>query len=513
MTKSSAYLAGIRRLIVQAEHAGLTDKTDRIYVFNKLLALLKVENYEGSVLQEIADTEQEKQLPSIPDLIDALAEQAVRSKLIEDLSDTREILGAELMDVFVDRPSRINDDFNTKFRQSPETATNWFYHLSQASNYIQTKRIARNISYQAATHYGDFDITINLSKPEKNPKDIAAAKHKKTTHYPACLLCAENEGYKGRIGHPARTNHRLIRLELGCEPWYLQYSPYVYYPEHCIVLSEKHRDMTINKQTFERLLEFVEKFPHYFIGSNADLPIVGGSILTHDHYQGGHYSFAMDRAKTDYEFSLPAFRQVSCGLVRWPMSVIRLRAEAKSDLVLAAESITNVWRRYADFSADIHPFTDQIPHNTVTPIARSRNNLFELDLVLRNNRQSEAHPLGIFHPHSDVHHIKKENIGLIEVMGLAVLPPRLVDELGEVEKMLQGKPAEIEAYHQEWADNLFARKGILPAVQAAETVRTAVAEKFEQVLEHAGVFKRDAAGQIAFRKFIRHLQDQADSTS
>lgn len=494
-------------LIAQSIAAGLIEPDDDVYAYNRLADRLQVESTVSPLRQAIADAVKHLDGPSIPELLENLADDAVSRGLIDDLLDLRDQLTAGLMDQLMDKPSQINRYFWQQWEKDPQQATDWFYRISQSSNYIQTRQIARNISWKSVTPYGEMDITINLSKPEKNPRDIAAARQQRSTGYPACLLCAENEGYGGRIGYPARASHRLIRLELGREPWYLQYSPYVYYQEHCIVLSQEHRDMLIDRMTFERLLQFVRLFPHYFIGSNADLPIVGGSILTHDHYQGGCYTFAMARAPIEQKFTLDGFSDLHCGVVHWPMTVLRLRGHQPAQLIEAADQITRIWRQWSDPDVDILSHSGGTPHNTVTPIARRQDDEYELDLVLRNNRQSDEHPLGIFHPHADVHHIKKENIGLIEVMGLAVLPPRLVDELGQVELYVQDQPSEVAEMHQAWAGELLAVHGKQPdAVAARRIVRQGVAAKFGRVLEDAGVYKHDAAGRQALRRLIDQLR-------
>lgn len=495
------------QLIAQAIDAGLIEADDMIYAYNRLMDHLQIESTAVLPRQRITDELKQQGRPSIPELLDDLADDAVKRGHIDDLLDLRDQLTAGLMDQLIDKPSQINRFFWRQWEKDPQQATDWFYQMSQSSNYIQTRQIAKNISWKADSPYGELDITINLSKPEKNPKDIAAARHQRSTGYPACLLCAENEGYGGRIGYPARASHRLIRLELGHEPWYLQYSPYVYYQEHCIVLSQEHRDMRIDRLTFERLLQFVSLFPHYFIGSNADLPIVGGSILTHDHYQGGCYTFAMARAPVEQKFTLDCFTDLSCGVVHWPMTVLRLRGRQPSRLVEAADQITRIWRQWSDATVGILSHSGNIPHNTVTPIARRQDDEYEMDLVLRNNRQSDEHPLGIFHPHADVHHIKKENIGLIEVMGLAVLPPRLVDELHQVENYLRHHPSSVAEMHQAWADELLAAHGVQPDGESArQIVRQGVAAKFDRVLEDAGVYKHDTAGRQALRRLIDHLR-------
>lgn len=486
----------ITSLVTRAVEQRMIEPEDQIYCTNRIINLLGLTEYEK---REPAGLD-------IPELLEILTDYAAQNGVIEDLFDLKEVLSSAIMDVFLPKPSQVDARFHALYRQSPAMATEDFYRFSRVSNNIQTRRIAKNICYKTPTKYGDLDITINLSKPEKNPKDIAAAKLLKSADYPKCLLCVENEGYAGKVGHPGRASHRMIRLNLCGEPWYFQYSPYVYYNEHCIVLSRYHRDMAITRQTFERLLSFVEWLPHYFLGSNADLPIVGGSILTHDHYQGGNYAFAMAKAEADYYFELPGFEHLTCSVVKWPMSVIRMAGQDKDTLVRAAMHIHEAWKGYSDPGADILCETNGTPHNTVTPIARRKGDRFELDVVLRNNRTSLEHPLGIFHPHEDVQHIKKENIGLIEVMGLAVLPARLVGELGEVEKFLLGLPSEVADYHRPWAEEMKARyQNALSEANVHDVVQQEVGHKFERVLEDAGVFKRDEKGRAAFARFIKTL--------
>lgn len=491
----------IEGIVLEAVSAELIQPEDRLYARNQIMSLLALDSFPENV---IPLTEKD-----LPDTVELLVDYAVRKGLIPDLFDEKEILAARIMNVFMPRPSEVNRTFFEKYEDGPELATDYFYELSQNSNYIQTKRIAKNISYKAETDYGELDITINLSKPEKDPKQIALEKERKApaSDYPKCLLCIENEGYAGRIGHPARSNHRMVRMEMTGEEWYLQYSPYVYYNEHCILLSGEHRDMKINSGAFERLLEFVGKFPHYFIGSNADLPIVGGSILAHDHYQGGNYEFAMARAEEEYTFSMERFPQIQSATVKWPMSVIRLRGEKPSELVDACVFILECWKRYRDSDAQIEAYTGDVRHNTITPIARMRDGQYEMDLVLRNNRTTEEYPLGIFHPHEDVHHIKKENIGLIEVMGLAVLPARLKSELTEVEKFLLNEENDIPEYHLPWAEEIKeCYSSQLNHDTVSQVVHANVGKKFLRVLEDAGVFKRNQEGQQAFRRFIEVLK-------
>ncbi|PLR87115.1 UDP-glucose--hexose-1-phosphate uridylyltransferase [Bacillus sp. V33-4] len=489
----------LQQLLRKAISIEMISSEDEVYARNQIMSLL--------ALNEFRCDEPSEPNKDIPDLLDELTDYAVEKGIIDDLLDEREILSSQIMNVFMPRPSDLNQIFYEKYEE-PENATSYFYELSRNSNYIQTKRISKNINYKADTEYGELDITINLSKPEKDPRQIAKEREKKdlSINYPKCLLCVENEGYAGRIGHPARSNHRMIRMDLGGEPWFLQYSPYVYYNEHCILLAGEHRDMVINREAFERLLEFVEKFPHYFIGSNADLPIVGGSILVHDHYQGGNYHFAMAKARDEYSFTLDSFPTIKASTIKWPMSVIRLRGLDKEKLVAASDYILGKWKNYSDREANIFAYSGETRHNTITPIVRMRNGEFEVDLVLRNNRTSDEHPMGIFHPHADVHHIKKENIGLIEVMGLAVLPARLKTELAEVEKFLLEEPNQIEEYHVSWAEDIKARSSTgISGKSMQEIVRKEVALKFLKALEDAGVYKRNGDGQAAFRRFLDSL--------
>lgn len=467
---------------------------DRIYLQNRLIALVGEDTLEEAVVQPVtADS---------LDLLERLSTKAIANGLVEDGSVEKEQLEAQIMDFLTPPPSVVNAFFAQHYAETPAAATNYFFELSKVNNYIKTRDIAKNIVFPAETEYGTLEITINLSKPEKDPKQIAAAKNVPQSDYPKCLLCMENEGYKGRANHPARTSHRIIRMNLNGESWGLQYSPYAYYNEHCIILSEEHRPMKINKASFDRLLKIVEVLPHYFVGSNADLPIVGGSILSHDHYQGGRHTFPMAVAPMETEFALASFPAVKAGIVKWPLSVIRLQSRDPHLLTEAAEMITEKWRTYSDTTVEVSAFSkDGTPHHTVTPIARRKDDLFELDLVLRDNNVSEEHPDGIFHPHKDVQHIKKENIGLIEVMGLAVLPPRLKDELQEVERYLVGEENTMAAYHKEWADQIKAAQTITKS-SVHEVVQQEVGNVFARVLEDAGVFKRDAAGNAAFKRFI-----------
>lgn len=486
----------LEKLIQKATQTGLIEKTDQIYARNQIMHLLNLKGDMGTGSLSHDDE-------AIPNSLDYLVDYSVRHHIIDDVFDDKEILAANIMNCLVARPSTVNAVFQEKYEQSPIKATDYFYQLSKNSNYIQMKRINKNIHFTADTKYGGLDITINLSKPEKNPEQIKREReNKQNIDYPKCVLCVENEGYAGRTGYPARANHRVIQVPLLGENWYLQFSPYVYYNEHSIVLAEEHRDMKIDKKTFTQLLAFIDKFPHYFIGSNADLPVVGGSILTHDHYQGGRYRFAMTDAKEAFSFTLANFEKVSAQVLHWPLSVIRLKSVEKDQLLAAADHILQTWKNYSDESAAINAFSGSTPHNTITPIARLRDGVYELDLVLRNNRTSDEHPLGIFHPHADVHHIKKENIGLIEVMGLAVLPARLKDELAEIKAFLVGQPSNIADYHKAWAKDIRQKHGTVNDTAEAEYIlQKELGIKFSKVLEDAGVFK----DKSTFDRFIKTL--------
>lgn len=469
---------------------------DRLYLRNRLLSLVGESEFMG------ADKVEPR--PAL-ELLEALVEVGINNQVTGDSLPEREILESKIGDLLTPPPSVVNALFAERYEKDPVDATNYFFDISRQNNYIKTKSIAHNVLFPVATDYGDLEITINLSKPEKDPKQIALEKAAPPANYPKCLLCLENEGYEGRLTYPARTNHRLIRMNLEGESWAMQYSPYAYYNEHSIFLAEEHRPMVISQDTFKRLLMIVEIFPHYFVGSNADLPIVGGSILSHDHYQGGRHTFAMAKAPIETPLTLPLFKEVSGGIVKWPMSVIRLQSQNKQQLIQASYYILEQWKSYSDASLEIRAFSDDgAPHHTITPIARRVGELFEMDLVLRDNNVSDEHPDGIFHPHRDVQHIKKENIGLIEVMGLAVLPPRLKNELLEVERYLLNEENQIADYHVPWAEELKSRLTV-----SEETVHEKVQQEvgliFARVLADAGVFKRDEAGQAGFRQFIASL--------
>ena len=471
------------------------EELDRIYLTNRVLALV------GDGVLEV-ETDQD----DLIDLKDQLVEEAVRLETIEDSQAAREILGADLMDLVTPCPSQVNRDFWDTYAQSPEQAIADFYQLSQKNDYIKLKAIAKNIAYRVPSDYGELEITINLSKPEKDPKEIAAAKLVKSSNYPQCQLCMENEGYQGRVNHPARSNHRIIRFDISGQEWGFQYSPYAYFNEHCIFLDSQHRPMAISRQSFERLLAIVEQFPGYFAGSNADLPIVGGSILTHDHYQGGRHIFPMEVAPIQKSVTFEGFETVKAGIVQWPMSVIRLTSDSADDLTELADKILLAWRQYSDPSVHVLAESDGTPHHTITPIARKRDGQFELDLVLRDNQTSPEHPDGIYHPHKDVQHIKKENIGLIEVMGLAILPPRLKVELEQVAAYLVGEDVLVADYHQEWADELKeSNPDLTDKDQALNIVQESVGKIFARVLEDAGVYKQTEEGQAAFMRFVEQV--------
>ena len=487
----------VKDFVTLAIQSGGWMEMDRLYLENRVIAMIgenSLSKAENRIVSE-----------SAVELVDQLLVQAEKNQVIKDLQAERDMLEAQLMDLMTPPPSVVNAYFAQYYSKDPVQATDYFFKLSKDNDYIKTREIARNIIFPAKTEYGELEITINLSKPEKDPKQIAAERQLKQVNYPDCMLCMENEGYKGRMNYPARTNHRIIRMNLDGESWGFQYSPYAYYNEHCIILSEEHRPMKITKATFRRLLKIIEVLPHYFVGSNADLPIVGGSILSHDHYQGGRHTFPMAVAEIERNFELKDFPNVKAGIVKWPMSVIRLQGKNQEDLIEASQLIFEKWQNYSDEALQIVAQTaDGTPHHTITPIARRKDDLFEMDLVLRDNNVSEEFPDGIFHPHPDVQHIKKENIGLIEVMGLAVLPPRLESELKEVEKYLLAEKHDIADYHLKWAEELKADAQITQE-NVTQVVQKAVGAVFARVLEDAGVFKRDVEGQEGFTRFIKTL--------
>ena len=493
----------ISRLLEYGLQRGLIAPEDKAYAANRMLALLGLREFEPQPVEEELHT------PVEP--LERLCQFAAEAGLIEpDTRDGRDQFDTELMNCLMPRPSQVVREFYSLYEKDKQAATDYYYQLARSSNYIRVDRIEKDRMWTAPTPYGDLVITINLSKPEKDPKAIAAAKNAPQSGYPKCALCRENEGYLGSANQAARGNHRLIPLELGGEPWFLQYSPYVYYNEHCIVLSHEHRPMKVSRQSISRLLEFVTFLPHYFVGSNADLPIVGGSILTHDHFQGGRYEFPMAKAPIREKACFPGFEDVEAGIVHWPMSVIRLRGKEAQRLVDLADKILTAWREYSDESAEILAYTEGTPHNTITPIARRRGEDYELDLVLRNNRTTPEHPLGLFHPHAEYHHIKKENIGLIEVMGLAILPPRLLTETGLLEQALKD-PAQAQEImarpemekHQAWYEELKAAGAGEGDTQRA--IQESIGVIFGKILGNAGVYKDTEEGREAFRRFCSSL--------
>ena len=502
MEKTNANVE-ISRLLEYGLQRGLIAPEDKVYAANRMLALLGLREFEPQPVEEELHT------PVEP--LERLCQFAAEAGLIEpDTRDGRDQFDTELMNCLMPRPSQVVREFYSLYEKDKQAATDYYYQLARSSNYIRVDRIEKDRMWTAPTPYGDLVITINLSKPEKDPKAIAAAKNAPQSGYPKCALCRENEGYLGSANQAARGNHRLIPLELGGEPWFLQYSPYVYYNEHCIVLSHEHRPMKVSRQSISRLLEFVTFLPHYFVGSNADLPIVGGSILAHDHFQGGRYEFPMAKAPIREKVCFPGFEDVEAGIVHWPMSVIRLRGKEAQRLVDLADKILTAWREYSDESAEILAYTEGTPHNTITPIARRRGEDYELDLVLRNNRTTPEHPLGLFHPHAEYHHIKKENIGLIEVMGLAILPPRLLTETGLLEQALKdpAQAQEITARpemekHQAWYEELKAAGAGEGDTQRA--IQESIGVIFGKILGNAGVYKDTEEGREAFRRFCSSL--------
>ena len=489
----------IKSLVKYAIDNEMIEKEDEIWAINRICEALKIDTFEES---EAKESDLEKILAVILDY-------AVKNGLCEDSVVYRDLFDTKIMGLITPRPSDVIKKFKSLYEKSPKDATDFYYKLSQDSNYIRKYRIKNDLKWITKTEYGDIDITINLSKPEKDPKAIAAALKMKAASYPKCLLCKENEGYAGRINHPARQNHRIIPMTLANTPFFMQYSPYVYYNEHCIVFNAEHTPMKIDRGAFEKLLDFIELFPHYFVGSNADLPIVGGSILTHEHFQGGNYEFAMAKAPIETEVKFSGFEDVEAGIVKWPMSVIRIASKDKAKLVELADKILTDWRSYTDEKSFIYAETDGEKHNTITPIARMRNGKFELDLVLRNNITTEECPLGYYHPHPEYHHIKKENIGLIEVMGLSVLPSRLKNEMALIkDAMLSGKDiASIEAIasHKDWAEMIM-NKYDINEDNCEEILQQEIGIVFTAILEQCGVYSRDEEGKKGFIKFIESVK-------
>ena len=490
----------IKRLVQYGIDAGLTPECERIYTTNLLLELFHEDDYEevevngGKELEEI--------------LGELLAEACSRG-IIENSVVYRDLFDTKMMNCLMPRPAQVQETFWKKYEESPEAATDYYYKLSQDSDYIRRYRVKKDWKWTVDSPYGEIDITINLSKPEKDPKAIAAAKNAKASSYPKCLLCVENEGYAGRVNHPARENHRIIPITVNDSAWGFQYSPYVYYNEHCIVFNGKHTPMKIEKETFMKLFDFVKLFPHYFLGSNADLPIVGGSILSHDHFQGGHYTFAMAKAPIEKHFEVKGFEDVESGIVKWPLSVIRLRSKDEKRLIELGTHILDAWRGYTDEEAFVFAETDGEPHNTITPIARKVGEIYELDLTLRNNITTEEHPLGLYHPHAEYHNIKKENIGLIEVMGLAVLPSRLKQELETLaEYIVEGKDIsenEMIEKHTKWVEKFLPKYDTITKENVMDILKEEVGIVFTKVLEDAGVYKCTEEGRTAFARFLNTL--------
>lgn len=474
----------IKKLISYGLECGLFTKRDEFFVTNRILEILNLDEFEcGESFGAI----------NLEETLKELLDYAVQKGLIEDNITERDLFDTKLMSALLPRPSEVTEKFYSLYSESPKAATDWYYKFSCDSDYIRRYRIAKDVKWVTATEYGDLDITINLSKPEKDPKAIAAAKNAKQSGYPKCMLCRECEGYAGRLDFPARQNHRVIPVTINDTDWCMQYSPYVYYNEHCIVFNAKHTPMAINTATFKKLLDFVKQFPHYFVGSNADLPIVGGSILNHDHFQGGNYTFAMAKAPIETAVTFKGFEDISAGIVKWPMSVIRLSSPDSDRLIALADKILTAWRGYTDEKAFIFAETDGVPHNTITPIARKNGENFELDLVLRNNITTKEHPMGVYHPHAELHHIKKENIGLIEVMGLAVLPARLKTEMALLKTaMLESrdlKSDEVLEKHADWADEIKAKYSDINKDNIDKIIEDEIGIVFSKVLSHAGVFK------------------------
>lgn len=491
----------IKKLVTYGMETGLISEEEKIYSTNLILDVLKLDDYE--------EPEESYEKVELEPVLKELLDYAVEKGLIEDSVVYRDLFDTRLMNCLVPRPSQVIKTFKEKYAASPEEATNYYYKLSRDSDYIRRYRVCKDMKWVTKTEYGDIDITINLSKPEKDPKAIAAAKLAKQSGYPKCQLCRENEGYAGRTNHPARENHRIIPITINGGQWGFQYSPYVYYNEHCIVFNGQHVPMKVDRATFVKLFDFIKLFPHYFIGSNADLPIVGGSILSHDHFQGGNYEFAMAKAPVEREFTVKGYEDVKAGIVKWPLSVIRLSCTDEKRIIDLADHILKAWRGYTDEEAYVFAETDGEPHNTITPIARKRGDMYELDLALRNNITTPECPFGLYHPHNELHHIKKENIGLIEVMGLAVLPSRLKEEMEILsDYIVDGKDIrsneKIEK-HADWVDEFRPKYPVINAENVDAVIKEEIGIVFKKVLEDAGVFKRDAKGQAAFDRFTATL--------
>ena len=492
----------IKKLVQYGINCGLTPECERIYTTNLLLECMKEDEYTDSDC-DLSDI-------VLEDVLKGLLDEAINRGIIEDSITDRDLFDTKLMNQLCPRPSQVIEKFYSIYNnEGPQAATDFFYSMSRNSDYIRTYRVKKDLKWTTETEYGTLDITINLSKPEKDPKAIAAAKNAKQSAYPKCQLCMENEGYAGRANHPARENHRIIPITINDSKWGFQYSPYVYYNEHCIVFNGEHTPMKIERATFVKLFDFVKQFPHYFLGSNADLPIVGGSILSHDHFQGGHYTFAMEKAPIIKEFTVKGYEDVTAGIVKWPLSVIRLQCKDEKRIIGLAEHILNEWRGYTDEAAFIFAETNGEKHNTITPIARKRGDLFELDLALRNNITTEEHPLGVYHPHAHLHHIKKENIGLIEVMGLAVLPSRLKGEMEQLaDYIVNGKDLrsnEALAKHADWVEAFSKNYDHIDSANINEILQQEIGKVFCEVLECAGVYKNTDEGMAAFLRFVNNL--------
>lgn len=492
----------IKKLVTYGIQNNLLNEADKVYTINQIIAALDIDEFED------ADVSGENIV--LEDILNNINDYAVNKGIIEDSITYRDLFDTRIMGLLMPRPSEVIDKFENLYKSSPKMATDYFYKLSCDSDYIRRYRIVRDKKWTVDTDYGNLDITINLSKPEKDPKAIAAAKSAPQSGYPKCLLCCENEGYRGRVNSPARQNHRIIPVKINGADFFLQYSPYVYYNEHCIVFNSIHTPMKIERATFAKLLSFVEQFPHYFVGSNADLPIVGGSILSHDHFQGGNYEFAMAKAPIDTPVFFDGFEDVDSGIVNWPMSCIRIKSKDTQRLIDLADKILSAWRGYTDEEAFIFAETDGEPHNTITPIARQKDGVFELDLVLRNNITTSEHPLGVYHPHSELHNIKKENIGLIEVMGLAVLPARLSSELQTLaDAITKGRDISADATiakHADWVHSFISNYPDINESNVMKILCAEVGKVFSKVLEHAGVYKRDEKGKMEFLKFINSVK-------
>ena len=496
----------IKKLVEYGIRTGLTPECERIYTINLLLEMFHEDSYEDVEAEEIVIDEEGCGLEQV---LAELLDEAVKRGIIEDSIGYRDLFDTKIMNCLMPRPAQVQKEFWEHYGHSPEEATEFYYKFSRDSDYIRRYRVKKDMKWKVDSPYGEIDITINLSKPEKDPKAIAAAKNAKNSSYPKCQLCMENEGYAGRLDHPARENHRIIPITINGGKWGFQYSPYVYYNEHCIVFNGEHIPMKIDRAAFTKLFDFVKQFPHYFLGSNADLPIVGGSILSHDHFQGGHYTFAMAKAPMEKAVTIPGYEDVEAGIVKWPLSVLRIRHKDEKRLIDLADHILGVWRDYTDEAAFIYAETDGEPHNTITPIARKVGDIYELDLTLRNNITTEEHPLGVYHPHAQYHNIKKENIGLIEVMGLAVLPARLKEELEILADYLaEGKDIrsneKIEK-HAAWAESFLPKYKNITRENVMDILKEEVGQTFVHVLEDAGVYKCTEEGRKAFMRFVEKL--------